>query len=265
MKHNYEERRQNRIEYAKQQAAKSKAEADRLYNQAKNMASVIPLGQPILVGHHSETRDRNYRKKIHNTFGKAFATAEKAEYYEGKVETIEANNAISSDDPQAITKLKDKLASLESSQEFMKGANKFVRSGNKEAFLKLPHATEEIWKEITTPDYLNRKGFPPYSLSKNNSNIRRVKERIKRLESMEQLGTYEKTINSVRVVVNVEANRVQLFFPEIPPENIRKRLRDRGFRFSRSEGNAWQQFISRSAVDHAYMVAGLYETGDGSQ
>ena len=46
------------------------------------MASAIPFGQPILVGHHSEGRDRRYRDRIHNTFGKAFATMDKADYYE---------------------------------------------------------------------------------------------------------------------------------------------------------------------------------------
>lgn len=258
MKYNYEERRQNRIDYAKEKAAKLQKESNQLYNHAQKMASVIPMGQPILVGHHSEKWDRNYRGKTHNTFGKAVAAGDKADYYEKKAATIESNDAISSDDPQALDKLRKKLALLESTQEFMKSANKCVKSGNKVAFMKLPYATEKIWIEITTPDFLKRVGFPDYSLKNNNANIRSVKHRIAKLESIEQLATSEKTINDVRVVINTEANRVQLFFPQIPPEDIRKRLRDRGFRFSRSEGNAWQQFISNSAVGHAYMVAGLY-------
>lgn len=262
MKHNYEERRQNRIDYANEQADKLKKESDNLYNKAMDMASYIPMGQPILVGHHSEKRDRRYREKIHTTHGKSIAASDKARYYENKAATIEANDSISSDDPQAIAKLKDKLAVLESTQAFMKAANKCVKSSNKAAFMNLPHATEKIWLEITTPDYLKRTGFADYTLRNNSANIRRVKQRIAQLERLEQLVTAEKTINGVRVVINTEANRVQLFFPNKPNEDIINRLRSRGFRFSRSEGNAWQQFISRSAVDHAYMVAGLYETGD---
>lgn len=53
------------------------------------MASVIPFGQPILIGHPSEQRDRNYRDKIHNTFGKAFAMQDKAAYYEDKAENAQ--------------------------------------------------------------------------------------------------------------------------------------------------------------------------------
>ena len=35
------------------------------------MASVIPFGQPILVGHHSERRDRSYRDRIRSTEDRA--------------------------------------------------------------------------------------------------------------------------------------------------------------------------------------------------
>jgi hypothetical protein len=51
------------------------------------MASIIPFGQPILGGHHSEKRDRNYRDKIHNTYGKAFELQDKVGYYKDKAET----------------------------------------------------------------------------------------------------------------------------------------------------------------------------------
>ncbi|MBZ4187664.1 DUF3560 domain-containing protein [Niabella beijingensis] len=105
MKNDFEQRKQNRIEYAKQQAEKNRQKGDNLYNHATEMQSVIPFGQPILIGHHSEKRDRNYRNKIHNTFGKAFEAMDKAKYYEQKAETIADNNAISSDDPQALDKL----------------------------------------------------------------------------------------------------------------------------------------------------------------
>ena len=112
MKNNFEERKAQRIENAKQMAQKNKLLADQLHTKAKQMSAVIPFGQPILVGHHSEKSDRRYRDKIHNTFGRSFEAAEKADYYDEKVKTIENNSAISSDDPQAITKLKEKLTNL---------------------------------------------------------------------------------------------------------------------------------------------------------
>ncbi|MEE8059026.1 MAG: DUF3560 domain-containing protein [Pseudomonadales bacterium] len=48
----------------------ARQESQTVYKRAKDMAPVIPFGQPILVGHHSEHRDRRYRDRIHNTFVK---------------------------------------------------------------------------------------------------------------------------------------------------------------------------------------------------
>jgi len=96
----YEERAAN-AEYASQET----------YRQARRMGDAIPFGQPILVGHHSEGRDRNYRAKIHNTYGKAFELQDKAEYYAQKAARI-GTGGISSDDPEAIQKLRDELTNL---------------------------------------------------------------------------------------------------------------------------------------------------------
>ena len=81
MKHNFNERRENRINFAKSQAAKNEQESERLYTSASEMASVIPMGQPILVGHHSEKTERRYREKIHNTMGRSVERQNKAAYY----------------------------------------------------------------------------------------------------------------------------------------------------------------------------------------
>ena len=106
---NYEERQQARKERYEKRAEQLREEAKRLHGQAHEMASAIPFGQPILVGHHSEGRDRRYRERIHNTFGRSFAAQEKAEYYERKAESV-GRSGISSDDPDAIKKLRSKLA-----------------------------------------------------------------------------------------------------------------------------------------------------------
>lgn len=73
-----------RSERADQRSAHAESTSDILYSRAKDMASVIPFGQPILVGHHSEKRDRNYRGRIEGTFKKAFEESDKAAYYAGK-------------------------------------------------------------------------------------------------------------------------------------------------------------------------------------
>ncbi len=76
-KANYEERRQEKLERYQELADKNLKKAEDEFDQAHKMAEVIPFGQPILVGHHSEKRDRNYRKRIDNKMRKAIETHDK--------------------------------------------------------------------------------------------------------------------------------------------------------------------------------------------
>ncbi|WP_130857948.1 DUF3560 domain-containing protein [Olivibacter jilunii] len=254
MKHDFEQRRQRRIENAQKQAIKNEKEAESLYNQASEISKAIPFGQPILIGHHSEKSDRNYRQKIHNKFGKSFEKMDKARYYEEKAQIIENNTAIYSDDPEAINKLQEKLKSLEHSQAFMKAANKFIKQKSKEGFLALPHATEEIWQKINTPDVMGKIGFASYSLRNNNANIKRIKDRIRQLQKQREGKPFNEVINGVRIFENREANRLQLFFETTPSFEVRKKLKKCGFRWSSSEG-AWQRYISASAIYFAKTFA----------
>ena len=247
MKHNFEERKDNRIDYAQEQAAKNGQKANQLYNSAKQMADCIPFGQPVLVGHHSEKRDRNYRNKIHNKFGQSFEAQNKAKHYEKKAETIENSTAIFSDDPQAIRKLKDKLTNLQSAQAFMKAANKYIKKKDKEGFLKIHQATEKWWQQLNTPDPMGRVGFAGYALQNNNAEMARLKKRIAQLQNLAAKQTTETTINGVRLVENVEANRVQLIFQGKPSEDVRNQLKADCFRWCRSEG-AWQRHLNNWGI-----------------
>ena len=253
MKHNYNQRKQNRIAFAIKQAEKNTSLSESLYNEASKMASVIPFGQPILVGHHSEKRDRNYRSKITKKFDQSFEAQEKADYYEQKAETIENNDSIFSDDPEALQKLKDKLAGMERNQVFMKAANVCIRKRDMEAFLELPGATSALWSELMTPSAGFPRGYVTFSLSNNLANIKRTKDRIIQLEKMQTLKTTEEMIGEVRVVQNVEANRLQLFFPGIPQFETRQKLKKNGFHWAPSEG-AWQRHLTLQAVQSAKYV-----------
>jgi hypothetical protein len=255
MKHDYNERKKRRVENAESRAAKNEVEGDQLYNKANQMASAIPFGQPILVGHHSEKSDRRYRDKIHTTYGKAFEKMDKAKYYENKAETIKNNDAIFSDDPDALEKLRQKVQGLQQSQEFMKKSNAFIKKKDKEGFLKMVHATPKMWEELTTPNVMGRIGFASYSLANNNANIKRVQQRILRLERLQTLPALDKTINGVRIFQNNEAGRLQMLFKGKPAFEVIKALKAHGFRWCRSE-QAWQRHISRDAVYWAEQIAG---------
>ena len=59
--------------------------------------------------------------------------------------------------------------------------------------------------------------------------------------------------NGVCLVDNVEANRLQIFFPEIPSEEIRRELKRNGFHWSPT-GGAWQRHRSNRATYLAKLI-----------
>ena len=78
-----------RAERMNARATKADERSDSAYNTAKQIGSFIPMGQPILVGHHSEGRHRADIKRIDNAMRKSCEESDKAKYYEGKAEAAE--------------------------------------------------------------------------------------------------------------------------------------------------------------------------------
>ena len=68
----YEQKVQARLARMRAAAARKRADGEASIAGARKMAAVIPFGQPIMVGHHSERADRNFRGRIDVKFRKGF-------------------------------------------------------------------------------------------------------------------------------------------------------------------------------------------------
>ncbi len=242
----YEEKQEARRARYEKKASRLRDEAHRLHDQAHEMASVIPFGQPILVGHHSEGRDRRYRDRIHNTFGKAFATMDKADYYEEKAAKV-GSGGISSDDPDALDKLNDKLENLRRNHEFMKAANAAIRKGKtpeaKLANLMALGVSEGDAQDILKPDCFGYVGFAPYSLQNSNANIHRVEKRIRELERAAAAESREEEGKGYAYREDTEENRIMFLFPGKPDDDTRQMLKGYGFRWSPTR-KAWVRMLN---------------------
>ena len=86
----------------------------------------------------------------------------------------------------------------------------------------------------------------PFQLTNNNANIRRIKQRIVELDASQAQEPAEYEINGVRVVENVDDNRLQILFDGKPPAEVRQRLKSNGFRWSPYAG-AWQRQLNNGA------------------
>ena len=247
----YNVKKQAKIERYNNLAEKAKVNSTQLWNQSREISSFIPPGQPILVGHHSEGKHRRDLNHIDNLTRKSIEEDKKADYYVNKANSAENNNAISSDDPESVIKLKEKLNKLQRIQDTMKKFNSEYRKCKGDVDkMNVSEEAKDSMKEAKSTYMSNFENFKPFEhwqLSNNNQNMNRIKKRIKKLEIMQSHKTKELIINGVKVVDNVEENRLQIFFDCIPEEDIRKKLKSSGFRFSKRNGDCWQAFRSNTA------------------
>lgn len=164
---------------------------------------------------------------------------------------------ISSDDPNAIEKLQEKLEGLIESQEMMKSANAYYRKHK--TLDDCPVLSLQKIEKLTS-DMANRwygrpatQPFESYSLQNNNAEIRRVKARIEELTSRAEAVLTGWEFEGGKVEINKEYNRLQLFFDGKPDEDIRKELKSNGFRWAPSV-KAWQRQLTANAISRAKEV-----------
>jgi len=157
---------------------------------ARERLEMIPLGQPILVGHHSEKRHRKDLKRIDQHFAEAKEHHDKAEYFRRRAAAAESNVVIFSDDPDATEKLVDKIERLKKRQGVMKRANQLIRKADREGLADLGFSEETITK-LFSQDYAGRVGFPNYALTNNSANIRRLEKRLADLQQAQSDVTTE--------------------------------------------------------------------------
>lgn len=251
----YEAKQEARRARYEERAARLRAEADRRFGIAQRIGDAIPFGQPILVGHHSEKRHRRDLDRIDRAMRAGIEASDKAAHYQGKASSV-GMGGISSDDPDAVVKLKAELEKAEAQHAKMIAANKLVRRKDRAGLAAM--FSEKIADGLLTPDFCGRLGFPAYAISNNGANIRRIKERIAQLERAATRETKETApCDGLRVVENAEANRVQLFFDAKPAEEVRARLKGYGFRWAPSEG-AWQRHLNGSGIMYARIFIEWY-------
>lgn len=86
-------RAERRAEHHAEAAGNAAGRAEQRFATYRVMADSIPLGQPILIGHHSETRDRNYRARMHNHHDKGVEELGKADYHRHRAEAAEVGQS----------------------------------------------------------------------------------------------------------------------------------------------------------------------------
>ena len=182
-------------------------------------------GEPIKVGHHSERRHRRDIERSHALMGRAIERSREAERLQSLADRDPENLPISADDPDAVVKLRAKLAAMEARREEIKAANRRARKAG-------------------TP------AAPAYVLSNLGANIRRVRERIATLEAAAVAEVPEDIeVGAFTLTWDREENRVRASGPRPAPEARKAAAaawKAGGFKWSRS-ACCWQRMASQRA------------------
>lgn len=223
----YQEKQNRKLDRYQELANKNEAESNRLFDHSHKLADMIPFGQPILVGHHSEGMHRRHLDKIHNATKKAIETKQKSEYFENKADNILNPHGISSDDPEAIIKLNLEIEELEKIRTYLK--NNYVYK----EFVKDWQEGSEHHRKI--------------ELESVSCKIRNKKKRIDELRAVKKLDEIDTTVNNVRICTDKADNRIRIIFPCKPNQETITKLKRSGFHWSRFN-SAWQRMISNQAI-----------------
>lgn len=253
----FEERQETRKERLIERAHSAESEAKAATDAANKIAGAIPMGQPILVGHHSEKRHRRDLQRIDDGYRKAFEKRKEAEDLRRRADAV-GTAGISSDNPDARTLLGERVRELEAKQEGRKAVNAAWRRAGKPD----PKASDG-WEPVAAVLGVsvvamnetrlemamlrtyqpNCPPFPAYAFANGSAEIRRLKARLAELEvaAVARPGDEDHVI--CRVVEDPAENRIRLIFPGKPEEGVRDLLKIRGFRWS-PKASAWQRHLN---------------------
>ena len=242
----YAERREARIDRLQKSAERHEAAASTAYRRARSVVDGIPFGQPNINGCLNGAINR------HATATRtSIRESDKAEQARDRARAAANNHSISSDDPEALNRLHEKLSRLEKLHERMKAANAAIRmkdTANGDAKLSELGFSQIDIAKLRQPDFMGRVGYPSYALTNNGATIRSVKKRIVQLEARASKPAPEGwTFDGGEVICNVDENRLQIRFDAIPDEQTRILLKSNGFRWSRHNG-VWQRQLTPNAI-----------------
>lgn len=169
---------------------------------------------------------------------------------------------IMSGDSDAIARLEDKIRQAEARQEYMKAINsahkKFLKNPASLDSADLPEAAKQTIRNYVPAYSWEPHPFAPFELTNNNANIRRMKQRLEELQRAKATPEteIENESSGIRFEDSPADNRVRLFFPDKPSEEVRSNLKSKGFRWTPSLG-CWQAYRNNWSVELAKQIAGV--------
>jgi aminopeptidase N len=272
---NYEQKQAARKTRYIARAKKAQETSADYYETFKQQMDALPMGQPILVGHHSEKRHRALLRRADNAMRHSIKEQEKAAYYEHKASSV-GTGGISSDDERAIEKLTDKIAALEAAHRYAKAGNKIYRTLYRKAFKQCQdskaafyeaadafaqtdkEAADELLKQTHYYASVPYEHLQPFML--NRTEIRRLQDRLKIITAIKTQGDKTITHETFTFKQDSDGNRLCFIFKGKPDEATRTLLKRHAFKWSPTR-TAWIRKTTPNAIGAAKVVIEQLKAG----
>lgn len=159
------------------------------------------------------------------------------------------NNAIRSDDPQAVEKLQAKLDKLTEQHARMKEINAYFKKHA--TALGCPGLSDaeaaKLDERVQNSYSWEKQPYPSYILSGNTAEMRRLRQRIEEVSRTQNTEYVGWDFPGGHAEADKEDNRLRLYFDEKPTEEQRSKLKFNGFKWAPSVG-AWQRQLNDNAI-----------------
>jgi hypothetical protein len=212
----------------------------------QRISSVIPLGQPVLVGHHSERRHRRDIARIQSlaTRGcQALAKRDEAYATASHLERTADSAPVLSTDDDATTVLRARLAAAVAEHATALRVNKALRAA-KTHDAKIALLAAERIATGSAADHIARCGYA-YRVTNANAEVRRLRGRIEEIERQRAAGPIADELLGATRITDEDA-RTRILFPSKPTRETIAALKANGFRWSPTAG-AWQRQATPAA------------------
>lgn len=164
-------------------------------------------------------------------------------------------------DPHALEMLTERKEKLSALLDRSKAINAYYRKHK--TLVGFPDMDPEKAEKMTAEinDSLERcpwitQPVPAYELTSIRDKIKRTDERIEELNRRQSMTATEEEHDGFQIVRNVEIDRLQILFDEIPAEDVRSALKSNGFRWS-PRYKAWQRQLTNNAERAAKIALNL--------
>lgn len=228
---NRRERLERKLAKRAEWAAKAKQRSDARIGAAHRIADGIPLGQPILVGHHSEAHARRDQARIQTNMDKGVEELKLANHHGQKADGLERQleKSVFSDDGDAIEQLEKRIADNEEKRDRRKEVNRLYRKGDQAGLAAHGHNLEKLRDALKVASSWGKMPYPAYSLTNIGARIRADRERIRVIQARRDRAANAEAAGGV--VIEGEAY-VRVTFSEKPVRSIILALKASGFTWS---------------------------------